>query len=60
MIDPRGIKITIKNISRLSFPENLLLKISTMAITGNNRQKIKAIGISARIKKSPIPIYFKR
>jgi len=54
MIEPRGIKITIKNISRLSFPGNLLFKISTMAIIGNKRQKIKANGISIRIKKSPI------
>ena len=44
-IAPNGIKITIRAISSASFPSNLLLKISIIAITGSSRAKINITGI---------------
>jgi len=42
---PKGIKITIRSIKMLSFPLNLLLNISIMAIIGISNTKIKMKGI---------------
>jgi hypothetical protein len=42
---PKGIKITIRSIKILSFPLNLLLNISIMAIIGISNTKIKIKGI---------------
>ena len=53
---PNGIKITIKSIKILSFPSNLLLRISTMAMIGSNNTKMNIKGI--KNNKDNIPILF--
>jgi hypothetical protein len=46
--------MTMSNIRILSFPENLLFRISIIAITGNKRPRINTTGIINRKKSSSI------
>jgi hypothetical protein len=55
-MDPKGMKMTIKTINKVSFPWNLLFTISIMAIIGKISPRITANGIKNKTK-SPIIYY---
>jgi len=53
-IAPNGMKMTIKSINKLSFPWNLLFRISIIAMIGSNNTKINTKGIIKNKLKIPI------